>query len=330
MDQATEQSDLTTDEAANALMDYLEAEDSVEEEPEATEEPETESDDVEQDDDTEQDDEVDEEVEEDEPEPEEEDQEDDVPETYIVTIDGQDVEVNRDELLSGYQRQADYTRKTQEVAEQRKQFEQEKQQVQQQRDVYFQQLDATLNHLNQMVTQDQNIDWTRLREEDPMQYMLMRDQANERQQALQQADQHRQYMLQTQQQEQQEQQSKYLQEQRDKLLTVWPEWRDPSKAQANKQAISNFLLDNGFSNDEISGLADFRTLQIVEKARKYDELQKSKPAIRKKVKSAPKVQKPQAQRTKSQLQGEARKKQINRLKQTGAVNDAAALLMDYV
>ena len=40
--------------------------------------------------------------------------------TYKVKIDGQEQEVRLTELLSGYQRQADYTRKTQELAEQRR------------------------------------------------------------------------------------------------------------------------------------------------------------------------------------------------------------------
>lgn len=38
-----------------------------------------------------------------------------------VKIDGQDVEVPLDEALAGYQRQSDYTRKTQELAEQKRQ-----------------------------------------------------------------------------------------------------------------------------------------------------------------------------------------------------------------
>lgn len=38
------------------------------------------------------------------------------PTPYTVKVDGDEVEVTLDELLSGYQRQADYTRKTQEVA----------------------------------------------------------------------------------------------------------------------------------------------------------------------------------------------------------------------
>ena len=48
---------------------------------------------------------------------------DDVPqepgETYIVKIDGEESEVSLEELRDGYQRQADYTRKTQELSAER-------------------------------------------------------------------------------------------------------------------------------------------------------------------------------------------------------------------
>ena len=53
--------------------------------------------------------------------PEEEEPEDELEtETvYTVRVDGKDVEVTEDELLKGYSRQADYTKKTQELAEYR-------------------------------------------------------------------------------------------------------------------------------------------------------------------------------------------------------------------
>ena len=47
------------------------------------------------------------------------------PRTYTVKIDGRDTEVTEDELLSGYSRQADYTRKSQVLAEQRKKMDEE-------------------------------------------------------------------------------------------------------------------------------------------------------------------------------------------------------------
>ena len=53
--------------------------------------------------------------------------------SYTVKVDGEEVEVNLDELRNGYQRQADYTRKSQSLAEQRKAYEANLQAVQQER-----------------------------------------------------------------------------------------------------------------------------------------------------------------------------------------------------
>ena len=60
--------------------------------------------------------------EEEEPEGEEESEETDgeEEELYAVTVNGEEVAVSLDELLSGYSRQSDYTRKTQEIAGERK------------------------------------------------------------------------------------------------------------------------------------------------------------------------------------------------------------------
>lgn len=50
-------------------------------------------------------------------------------ETYTVKVDGETVEVTLKEALAGYQRQADYTRKMQALAEERKQFEEASEEI---------------------------------------------------------------------------------------------------------------------------------------------------------------------------------------------------------
>ena len=45
-------------------------------------------------------------------------------ETYAVKVDGVDQEVSLEELRDGYQRQSDYTRKTQELASERRRLQQ--------------------------------------------------------------------------------------------------------------------------------------------------------------------------------------------------------------
>lgn len=66
------------------------------------------------------------EQEEEQPEQEEEEPQQETQEEpkYKVKVDGQEVEVTQEELLRGYMRQSDYTRKTQQLANQRQQIEQ--------------------------------------------------------------------------------------------------------------------------------------------------------------------------------------------------------------
>lgn len=79
------------------------------------------------------------------------------PETFKVIVDGNEVEVTKDDLLSGYMRHRDYTQKTQTLSEQRKQIEAERQQIQseviqaqqtlQQLDQFLQNPEAVQNYL---------------------------------------------------------------------------------------------------------------------------------------------------------------------------------------
>ena len=59
---------------------------------------------------------------------EDEDEEEDVAQTYRVKVDGEEYDVKLDELLKGYQRNADYTQKAQGVAKARKDLQAKAQQ----------------------------------------------------------------------------------------------------------------------------------------------------------------------------------------------------------
>ena len=58
--------------------------------------------------------------------------------TFTVKVDGQEVEVTQEELVNGYSRQQDYTRKTQELSQQRKTIEQKQSELEQRDAIYSQ------------------------------------------------------------------------------------------------------------------------------------------------------------------------------------------------
>ena len=105
---------------------------------------------------------------------EEEEVQTEAPATYSVKVDGEEMEVDLDELRNGYQRQADYTRKSQSLAEQRKTYEANVQAVQAERQQYSQALEILAQNQNAELNRFQNVDWAALKESAPMDYMEKR------------------------------------------------------------------------------------------------------------------------------------------------------------
>ena len=79
------------------------------------------------------DNETEEEVDDDDAEQELDDQveleEDTEPQAFTVKVDGKELEVTEDELIKGYSRNSDYTRKTQEISAERDRLQQERKQT---------------------------------------------------------------------------------------------------------------------------------------------------------------------------------------------------------
>jgi hypothetical protein len=92
--------------------------------------------------------------------------------TYRVKVGKEEVDVPLDELLKGYSRTADYTKKTQELAENRKSVEAERQRIDEAsrlRDQYAERLGV----IEQMLSQtDKAEDLSALKENDPIGYAV--------------------------------------------------------------------------------------------------------------------------------------------------------------
>ena len=148
--------------------------------------------------------------EEEEPEGEEESEETDgeEEELYAVTVNGEEVAVSLDELLSGYSRQSDYTRKTQEIAGDRKEMEALQQQynsqvaqIQQERQQYMDALQNIITSSAEGMSKYADTDWDALRESDPIEYVTQREELRQSQEKIQ-AMQREQYAAQQRQNEQ--------------------------------------------------------------------------------------------------------------------------------
>jgi len=237
--------------------------------------------------------------------------------TFKVKVDGEEIEVPEDELLKGYSRTQDYTRKTQMLAEQRKQAEQEYEAVRNERAQYAQLLNQLSAKLEEAPQVDESLQYT-----DPIAYAQQLASVMQYEKQRQAVAQEQQRLAAVQQQEQAQYMQKYLAEQQERLTILIPDWADEATAKAEKAKVRETAKQYGYSDDELSELYDARAVALMRDAMKYRELvakrQEVKPKADPVVKSRPKT-----------AQGDvARMKQ--RLAQTGSVNDAAALFRKFL
>ena len=240
---------------------------------------------------------------------------------YRVKIAGEEVEIPLSEALKGYQRQADYTRKTEELARLRRESEaraeQELTQLRQER----QYIESVLQQVNALQPQEEPIDWQRLKEADPIEFGVKWAEHQQRKEYQQQLAAEQQRLAYVRQQEQQAALAKHLETERTKLLQVLPEWSDADTAKREKAAIIEFGKSIGFSEDELASAADHRAILALRDAMKYRQLMAKRPEV--KPAQVTKVVKPGASnvvRPKDKAQ-EAQK----RLAKTGKTADAVAV-----
>jgi hypothetical protein len=257
---------------------------------------------------------------------------------YTVKVNGQDVEVSEDELIKGYSRQQDYTQKTQQLAEYKRQMDVAAQQMQQEvsktqqmRSQYVDALSTAIDTNYAHLQQYANVDWETLKSQDKEEYLTKRDEYRQAQEGIQELQSKAQEAQQYQEQEMQVQHQQVLQEEHAKMVSILPEWNDPDTQRAIAKTVSEFALSKGYTQEELSQLVDHRSILVLMQAKAYEDMTRKQHEIRaKKVKNKPQVIKTKAKREKSEIGKGKRKAKLQRLQQTGHVDDAASLLEDLL
>lgn len=186
-----------------------------------------------------------------------------------VTIDGKVQQVSLAELVKGYHRTADYTRKTMALAENVKAVQQKEALVQQERAQYATLLPAFIAKLEAMSATDPN--WEELSVTDPVEFnrLWAAKQLREQQIAAAQAEQQRVAWQHKQQRDALD--AEHTEAERAKLFEANPRWSDPVKWKADQAKVREYLIDQGFTPQDLSGVKDHRIVLITHKARLYDE-----------------------------------------------------------
>ena len=243
---------------------------------------------------------------------------------YSVTVDGTDLSVNLEELIQGYQRNADYTRKTQELAQERNQSSEFVERSKKDVEAKLQKLDQLNNAAQAQLQQEYaEVDFEKLYDEDPVEAARLEHKMRKKHEQLAQVSQQTQEL-------QAQEFNKYLGEQQKLLSKKIPELLDDQKGPRFKQQMRDYLGNIGFNDTEINSVYDHRYVMLVKDAMSYRNLQKAKPGIKKKVANAPKVVKGGVAKSKGQADAEAKRQQLSKLRKTGQVRDAAKFFRNLV
>jgi hypothetical protein len=248
---------------------------------------------------------------------------------YAVKIDGEEYQVTHDELIGGYQRQKDYTKKTQAVADDRKANDARKVELEKLYTEFLTQSQQANELLNRDLKKLEAVDWTALKEDDPTAYVQKTIEVQEARQAKADIAAQAQRVYEHNQEAQAVAKTQHMELQRKEALKLFPEWKSDKTANANQVKIIEYARSIGYNDSELSNIVNAKDLLLLDKARRYDDLQttkqgitqKKRPAIRKMVK-AKGIAPVGAKKTK------AIEESRGRLHKSGSLQDAARFLYE--
>ena len=256
-------------------------------------------------------------------------EDDEGPDLHTVKVDGEEVQVEYEELIKGYSRQAHFTRQMQALRQEEQSFQQHRQAVMQEREQYK----VLLTQLHQVLTSQSSgrtaEEWARLKETDPVGYSLAREEERDRQEKIRATELEFQQTQQRQAAEQEQLTKRQLAEEQQKLIQAVPEWKDPEKAREGLTKVGEYALQMGFSVEDVQGIVDHRTLLVLRDAAKYAELKAKKDSLRpgkRSVKSATPGKSKQPRPRKNRETVALRQ----RLKETGDIRDAAKAIAQFL
>ena len=266
----------------------------------------------------------------DEPEAEEEETED-KPEEQTEEDDSEEVEFEGKqyklpkELKDALLRQADYTRKTQDVASKRRELEEREQFLQVQEQIRGVALDkiAEVRALQQQMAEYEKLDWARLAEENPTQYLQLDRQQRSLAAKAQALQGEVQQLSQAEMAKVQEYRAQVLAKGMEELKRDLPGF-GPELVTELRKTGERF----GFSEQELASVVDPRMVKILHAAHQWQKLQASKPGTTKRVQEAKPLKTPAA-RTAQDNQRTAKAGELkSQMKKTGAQRDVEAFLAE--
>lgn len=244
---------------------------------------------------------------------------------HQIIVNGEKIEVDLEELKAGYQKDADYRRKTEEIAIEKRQLQSESDRLKNEYSTKMDDLNNLTATLNAELNSELNSkELDKLYDEDPTEAAKLERKLRRRREGLQQSQQK---LKRHQEQEFQ----KILTEEQRKVAIKHPEIADPLKGATVKTNMRNYLFQRGFSDQEISGIYDSRMFDVVMDGMKFlNSARPVKTNFAKKIVKPSQVVKPGVKSTKDEKDSKSRLAQIKTLKKSGNTKDAVNLLKGYL
>ena len=261
-------------------------------------------------------------------EEEEQSEEDEVPAILKLKVNGEEVEKPLDEVVALAQQGLDYTQKTQQVAEQRKELEAYAEQIKAQEQAFQEQMQlnnvliedvAKITALDQQLNQYANVNWQELSDSDFVEaqkhFFTYNQLQQQRSQLVSQFEAKKQEVVSKQTQLMAEKIAKG----KEILAKEIPNWSPETN-----QALLSTGKEYGFSDAELNAIVDPRHVKVLHDAMQWRKLQQNS-TVKKKVSSAKPVVKPGAKDTKAEANSNARQLR-EQLRKTGKSDMAAKLI----
>lgn len=213
--------------------------------------------------------EVDDDPEDPDPESDPEDDPESPAEDPEYEVDGAKVKLS--ELRAGYMKDADYRRKTSEVAETKRAVEGERQEIQQQRDYLAKQAGPLLHLMReQLIGSQQRL--AQLAQEDPAAWVAENQAFQQRAQMFDALLAQGQQFEAQKKAEDERAHEDFVKSEREVLRQKLPEWNDPKVAASEQERIGKYLMERGYSVEELRHL-DHRDLLTARAAMQWHEHQ---------------------------------------------------------
>ena len=243
---------------------------------------------------------------------------------HQVIVNGEKIDVDLDELKAGYQKDADYRRKTEELAIDKRQLVSDRDRLTKDYSTKLEDLNNLTMTLNAEVNSElSSKELDKLFDEDPTEAAKLERQIRRRKETIVQA----QRKLRS---HQENQFQEIVREEQKKVALKHPDFGDPVKGSTLKTNMRNYLIGRGFNDQEVNQVYDSRMFDVIMDAMTHQNNEKLKPTlVSKKVKPS-KVIKSGIKESKEDKISQNRLEKIKRLQRSGNPRDAAELLSKFI